>query len=347
MDSKKRILWIDIAKAIAIFLVVFGHTARGGDAQRIIYSFHVSTFFLLSGMTFREKRIGEQIKNDFLHIMVPYYCFGLISIFIFLFLGKFAAAQLGLDIDSSLKSNLLGLIYANPISNSFKFNMPLWFLPCLFATKLLYNIIHIICHGKKLPVFLSSLIVAVIGFVYTEMKTPNLPFNLAVSFKMVAFFSLGHMFALWLPTINQKYLTKLKTLSLGSILLVVTAVIAFFCPQVDYASDYFPNIPLFLLTSVLGSFGVCFLSMGIGKCKVFEYAGRKTLAILVMHKFPILLFQTVGPLKSLLAQHNTPLGIISAVLISLLAIAMCIAVDWIIVRIFPFILGDFSRLSRR
>ena len=45
LQTRNRIAWIDIAKAITILLVVFGHTIRGGLAQSIVYSFHVPTFF--------------------------------------------------------------------------------------------------------------------------------------------------------------------------------------------------------------------------------------------------------------------------------------------------------------
>ena len=46
--STKRIAWIDMAKAIAILLMVIGHEASG-NIYTWIFSFHMPLFFILSG----------------------------------------------------------------------------------------------------------------------------------------------------------------------------------------------------------------------------------------------------------------------------------------------------------
>ena len=55
---KERIHWIDIAKGIAIMLVVIGHVPDAFDApfyRVAIYTFHMPLFFFLSGYVFSEK----------------------------------------------------------------------------------------------------------------------------------------------------------------------------------------------------------------------------------------------------------------------------------------------------
>lgn len=45
-----RLTWVDIAKGLAIILVIIGHTAPFGSiARNTIFSFHMPLFFLLSG----------------------------------------------------------------------------------------------------------------------------------------------------------------------------------------------------------------------------------------------------------------------------------------------------------
>ena len=337
---KQRLAWLDIAKAITIFLVVFGHTLRGGMAQQIVYAFHVAAFFLLSGITCKTDDLKKRIKNDFLRILVPYYSFSILSILIFAVLGKFAAGKFDLDVNTSLGFNLAGMLYGCPAGGHLKYNMPLWFLPCLFATKMLYYGIHKLCRGKQLPVFLCSLGLAAVSFVYTRLGGPGLPFNLAVACKMLLFFSLGRIFFPQLSKIQVRFSLPLLV---GMVLLVITGVIACFAPKMDYATDHFPNIGTFLITTLTGSFGICFLSMGIGSCKWAEYVGRTTLSILVMHKFPILVFQTIGPQKALLAQYDSPVGIVLAIGISIITIVLCLVADWIIRRYFRFLLGDFKK----
>lgn len=53
MDKiKKRINYIDIAKGIALFLVIWGHLIPYTTITfRVIFSFHMPLFFILSGMS--------------------------------------------------------------------------------------------------------------------------------------------------------------------------------------------------------------------------------------------------------------------------------------------------------
>jgi hypothetical protein len=57
----KRLDWIDIAKGIAIILVIVGHTVPNPSPLRhAIFSFHMPVFFILAGYTFRPKRWCER-----------------------------------------------------------------------------------------------------------------------------------------------------------------------------------------------------------------------------------------------------------------------------------------------
>ncbi|MBQ8345321.1 MAG: acyltransferase family protein, partial [Clostridia bacterium] len=53
-----RISWIDIAKGIAILLVLLGHTICPTWMSVYIYSFHMPLLFVLSGYTLKLKE-GE------------------------------------------------------------------------------------------------------------------------------------------------------------------------------------------------------------------------------------------------------------------------------------------------
>lgn len=53
VNSKKRINFIDVSKALLIYLVFLGHIERYGDAiSTIIFSFHMPAFFIISGFFF-------------------------------------------------------------------------------------------------------------------------------------------------------------------------------------------------------------------------------------------------------------------------------------------------------
>lgn len=74
--KKKRILWLDIAKAIAIFAMIEGHTAPyGGALRNFIYSFHMPLFFIATGFTTRAVTTWQDffkaLKKDFTRIFLP------------------------------------------------------------------------------------------------------------------------------------------------------------------------------------------------------------------------------------------------------------------------------------
>lgn len=65
MNADRQLVWVDVAKGLAVILMVYGHVARGlfsaglqvesqalSLVDSIIYSFHMPIFFFLSGMFF-------------------------------------------------------------------------------------------------------------------------------------------------------------------------------------------------------------------------------------------------------------------------------------------------------
>lgn len=59
---RDRIIWIDYAKMICIFLMVCGHAGLSGIPLTVAYQFHMPVFFIVSGMLFRPKGLIQTIK---------------------------------------------------------------------------------------------------------------------------------------------------------------------------------------------------------------------------------------------------------------------------------------------
>lgn len=71
--GSKRLDWIDIAKGIAIILVIVGHTVPNPSPLRhAIFSFHKPVFFILAGYTFRPKPRRELLSGSVSRLLVPY-----------------------------------------------------------------------------------------------------------------------------------------------------------------------------------------------------------------------------------------------------------------------------------
>lgn len=101
ITAKARDQRLDIAKGIAIILVVIGHTLQARYSNfddvlgfRVIYSFHMPLFIFLSGavaslwfnpndvalsMQELNKLIGIRIKNAFIRLVIPFICWALIA----------------------------------------------------------------------------------------------------------------------------------------------------------------------------------------------------------------------------------------------------------------------------
>lgn len=76
-----RVYWVDVAKALAIILVVIGHMGFPEEVRTVIYGFHMPLFFLLSGIFVSTK---EDFRSFFAKkartLLIPYLCFNAIFI---------------------------------------------------------------------------------------------------------------------------------------------------------------------------------------------------------------------------------------------------------------------------
>ena len=73
--TTKRILWIDFAKVLGIWLVYLGHSKIPPFAQQYIYAFHMPLFFFLSGYLEKEQSIGKTIIHNIKTLIIPYVLF--------------------------------------------------------------------------------------------------------------------------------------------------------------------------------------------------------------------------------------------------------------------------------
>ncbi len=71
--------WIDCAKGIAMICIIIGHIGEGTYGKvylSFVHVFHVVTFFLLSGYTFKIERITlEYVNRKFRRLMKPYFLY--------------------------------------------------------------------------------------------------------------------------------------------------------------------------------------------------------------------------------------------------------------------------------
>ena len=85
-DKKsKRVMFIDIAKGIAIICIILGHLGIN-NINRVVFTFHVPIFFMITGYFINKKyTIKEFIINKFKRLIVPYFITSFVIILLSLF----------------------------------------------------------------------------------------------------------------------------------------------------------------------------------------------------------------------------------------------------------------------
>lgn len=116
--GKKRIVWLDISKGIAILLMVFGHSSIPDMMTRFIWSFHMPLFFISSGWltNYEKKSIAGFVVQKNKSLLLPFFIYSIIVLLLYGFI-------FGTKVSDVLMNGWGG--YA------------LWFIPILYFSLLL------------------------------------------------------------------------------------------------------------------------------------------------------------------------------------------------------------------
>ena len=141
-ESQKRLDFIDYVKALGILLVILGHTNLVVENDnriavyffKVIYSFHMPLFFVVTGLLMGYK--DAKLKADsspplkagklFMRLMVPYYLYSAVYMLVEYFFYGHDAKRLQDMLTATLTT--CG-------------NAPLWFLATMFFARLLFHLL--------------------------------------------------------------------------------------------------------------------------------------------------------------------------------------------------------------
>ena len=157
-----RLVWVDWAKSIGIFLVVLGHM-RVLQGKPFIYMFHMAFFFMISGYLYKPVGFSKELLKSTKALLMPYVFFNAILL---------GVAYLVSDFRVDMLWKILVCDYEQfPI----RYFSPMWFLISLFIMRLICSVIkergfivlaacccllscfiHIICHLIKRRIISSG-----------------------------------------------------------------------------------------------------------------------------------------------------------------------------------------------
>ena len=189
--NQNRIRWLDISKALIIYLVLLGHIVKfDGSVFRIIFSFHMPAFIIFSGYTLKVENVSfkDFFIKKFKALMIPFFYFNIIGIVLS---ELFPCAHMSrIPINALPFRNLLRgwSVYGHVGA--------IWFLNALFWGSLISFVLIKICESKPMGgvLLLWCLFIAAsyIRFIMNFLRIPIMPFRLDSSLMFAIFLTIGY-----------------------------------------------------------------------------------------------------------------------------------------------------------
>ena len=358
--NKGHVSWIDAYKGVLILLVVIGHTVGGGIhlmpegmvsrtvaeyVFKFIYSFHMPAFFFVAGVTFglgNRKTFSVFLRRKAERLLVPYFVFGIVSGVLYLIMsGSF---------DSTVATHATDVYYANktgiawwvpfaglahgggwPNGQGFIANSVLWFLPCLFTVEIAY---YILDRAVRNP--MGQLLIAGVLLLSVQPLQRVVPSGLPWGLSKLPYYLPFMIMGRWMPPVVG---TERRALAMGMVLLVIHVGGVILTPNAMYASRTWGWSLLFSGLAIVG-IGTLFFLIGIADWRMVRIWGAASMTIMLLHKFLVIFLQLKVPLfRGMSAQGGWRMAVVTAV-VSVAAVAFCIAANWLIRRFTPWMLGE-------
>lgn len=328
LKTKTRLTYIDIARGIAILLVVIGHINQfyrnnlgisNPQILSFIYTFHIPLFFIISGMLFSEKSFKDVSFTKFLlkkikTLIVPY-------LFLDITGGLFNVAvysDLNLINIKNVVINTLTL-HCNVGAN--------WFISALFIGEIvLYFFMKYYMSIYKYAAWIPFLL---INLFYPFSHWINISVRGVIAF---TFILLGY----YLKEFFKSDLNKRWYMILIS--LVITYMVSNFNGQIDVWGSTICNPFLCVLGGLAGFYAVIGISKLITS-KLLVFIGQNTMTVMGTH---MLLIFFIWPLlsKSVFAVFpSLTTSAVGTVLFFAIVIAVNLPIMYLYDRFIPFFIG--------
>lgn len=236
----KRIVWVDYAKAFAIYMVCIIHLHCDYTLTQLSKGIAMPLFFMVSGYLFsseRWQRFRPFLTRRFRQLIIPYLWINALTYIFWLLVGR----NFGEDAASTiawhepLKGILLGI---GPL---LAHNIPLWSLICFFMVEIVY-FWALKAISRPLLLIPLFLLTAWISARFSHV-TATLPLTLGAVGIGLFFYSVGQ----WARTVKLKAFDS-RTLEFSAMLLSLALFIYFTVSnlQVSFFRCQLGSFPLFI-----------------------------------------------------------------------------------------------------
>lgn len=315
--EKKRIIWLDIARGLAMLCVIYGHVG----SRRWIYTWHMPAFFLITAIllsintNWKQMTFRELFVKDAKSLLYPYLVFGMIEVIIKCF-------------SSSVKAALIGLFHLCILDGL----GALWFLSALFiARQLFFQLMkrtqkrEVIVVCAVIAIVVTSIISTALGRFDLQSRTMRLLYCFLNIYNRSVigfiFLVLGFAGADYLRCVRLNSLTK----GIGLVCMLFFSVFFFRYNSAELRFSTIGNPLLFYPLAIAGSVFIFILSDFLSRfhlSEVIRFMGCNSIVFLVTH------IQVRNLLEFLFDIDRKK----SAVLLFLMLVAVEYGVTWVIIR---------------
>lgn len=274
--SDQRIQWVDIAKGIAILLMIIGHEIPGGSRlYALIFSFHMPLFFILSGYT--SKKVANwntflsKTKKSFYRIwLLAIVMIVINTVLQFTFWGHF----------NLLEMLVKGMVWGSNIPAKGIGNVGvMWFLIVFFWAKMLFSLLLMTMSEREIGICLLGL--SFISYLISSHFWLIQGWNIV---PFAALFMWGGYVA------RNSYQLIQPTKWRYPFILVATILWAFLVLKnihIELAVRLYPFFIVSIIEAFAGAMICCLVAQKLVKIeiirKIFEPIGKHTLALLCIH----------------------------------------------------------------
>jgi fucose 4-O-acetylase-like acetyltransferase len=193
VENSKRQVWVDVAKTLALILVVVGHPFGPAAYTKYIYWFHMPVFFLLSGYLFKPpdgwSSFRSWLSKRSREVLVPYGSYlALVTLVRYFYVYRYLHILEASFVWNDLRDVLFGGRVPGIYYTVF------WFFTCLFAVQVLFALLNLACKDSRLVMatVAVSYLLAHLEAWLVGSHPPLVPWNLDVTLIAVAYYAIGY-----------------------------------------------------------------------------------------------------------------------------------------------------------
>lgn len=326
-----RLSWVDQARGLSIFLVVYGHNFP--VIEPYIYSVHVPLFFFISGMFHKATISKESLIHRAKSLIVPYFLWASLLYLFWFFAGRNFGKSSTLDLSPA--DNFIGIFYAQGGQQYMDWGIPLWFLPCLFLVYCFYGLIRRNVQTRYLDS--AVLFMGFLGLVWAKFTDTSLPWSIDVAMVALIFYRLGHLLKEPLNALSIK-----NSIAILAIMLSIHLTAFYLNPvKIDMYRSIYGNPLLFLLSGAAGSIVYLLLFKVLPELKLLSYLGRHSIVILATHIRALTLIK--GLMYIILGSTVFVFNEWDKVWLSFFQLTLIVPVIWVVNKTFPILDGKQKR----